>query len=91
MPIDPKEETRLRDHVSRLALEIIEKPELDQERKIILNDFRNVIDKGYINRLEEANTYKKLVELNRKQLEFKTQQFEEIVKQVAEIEEQALD
>lgn len=91
LPIDPKEETRLRDHVSRLALEIIENPELDQERKIILNDFRNVIDKGYINRLEEANTYKKLVELNRKQLEFKTQQFEEIVKQVAEIEEQALD
>lgn len=91
LPIDRKEETRLRDHVSRLVIEIIENPELDQERKEILKDFMNVIDKGYINRLEEANTYKKLVELNRKQLELKTQQYEEIVKQVAEIEEKALN
>lgn len=91
LPIDPKEETRLRDHVSRLVIEIIKNPELDQERKEILKDFMNVIDKGYINRLEEANTYKKLVELNRKQLELKTQQYEEIVKQVAEIEEKALN
>ncbi len=91
LPIDTQDETRLRDHVSRLTIEIIENPELNQERRKILNDFRGVIDKGYINRLEEANTYNKIVELNRKQVEYKTQQLEEIAKQVAEIEEKALD
>lgn len=91
LPIDTQDETRLRDHVSRLAIEIIENPELNQERRKILNDFRGVIDKGYINRLEEANTYNKIVELNRKQVEYKTQQLEEIAEQVAEIEEKALD
>lgn len=91
LPIDTQDETRLRDHVSRLAIEIIENPELNQERRKILNDFKGVIDKGYINRLEEANTYIKIVELNRKQVEYKTQQLEELAKQVAEIEEKALD
>lgn len=91
LPINTKEETRLRDHVSRLALEIIVNPDLDQERKEILKDFRAVIDKGYINRLEEEYTYKKLVELNRKQMEYKNQQFEETLKEVTEIQEQALD
>lgn len=71
LPIDPKDEKSLREQMSYFALEIIEDPELKQDKQTILKGFLDVIDKGYINRLEEVDTYKKLVEFNHRQIEMK--------------------
>jgi len=79
LPIEQKDENLLREQMSYFALETVEDPELKQEKQKILREFSEVTDKGYINRLEEADTYKKLVEFNRNYLEEKNSDYLEAV------------
>lgn len=87
LPIQQKEENLLREQMSYFALEIVEDAELKQEKQKILKEFLDVIDKGYINRLEEADTYKKLVEFNRHHIENKNADYLEAVQH--EMDQQA--
>lgn len=71
LPIAPKDEKTLREQMNYFAIEVIEDADLKQEKQRIIKDFQAIIDKGYINQLEEADTYKKLVEFNHQQLDKK--------------------